>query len=179
MGNCVTPEGLCTDPSGWKAEPSLACLGSVIPPVTLGSPKAKLTLPSGTMSRLRPGTERGRNELFPLPCMPPPLPIFTLSMLPIPTPPFRPPGHIGKQVPPWFGGMESPQHSAHYPFLVLSLGSPIWEIRVPESQGFGDALERQWVQEGRWVKQSLWPRAVTQSPQPGAQPSWGVVRPER
>lgn len=29
------------------------------------------------------------------------------------------------------GGIEAPQHSAHCPFLDLSLGFPIWELTVP------------------------------------------------
>lgn len=28
------------------------------------------------------------------------------------------------------GGLEAPQHSAHCPFLDLSLGFPIWELTV-------------------------------------------------
>lgn len=53
---------------------------------------------------------------------------------------------------------------------------PPCETRVPESQGFGEPLKRQWGQrEGRWYPfPQMWLDTVH-----GAQSSWGVVLPER
>lgn len=44
MGSCVTPQGFCKDPSGWKAGIWLSN-----PPSHLGSPEAKLSVPSGVV----------------------------------------------------------------------------------------------------------------------------------
>lgn len=48
----------------------------------------------------------------------------------------EPPGHTGRWASPWLRGKESPQHSAHWTFLVLPFDFPVWE-QVTGTRGFG------------------------------------------